>query len=280
MERLRLTPARAWILVVGGLMVAALVAAGTLNLASWLGRITEVQHAAYRPSGDRLTLSTSSGDIRLVGDSGDTVRVTTTIRYGLWKPTVNNTSGPDGIRLDAHCHNFDGYCDVSYQILMPRGLNVDLSTSSGNVNLARVTGDVVVKASSGDLVLADLSGATVTGSTSSGNIKVANVTSSQVSVQTKSGDVRGIDLANRQLAARTSSGNITLTLATLPDAVTARASSGDISVAVPPSEDGYQVTSSTSSGDSTIKVPRNDLSARHLDLHTSSGNIRVTPTSG
>ena len=277
MERVRMTPARWVLLVVGGLMVIGLVTLSTLNLVSWLGRTTEVSHATYRPTGDRLALSTTSGDVHLVGDNGETVRVTTTLKYGLWKPTVQTSSGPDGLQLDSHCRTIAGFCSVDYQIALPRSLTVQLHTDSGDVHLAGITGRVDLSSSSGDVILTDLSGAAVSGSTSSGDIRITNVTSSQLTVRTRSGDIHGSGLTNRQIDAKTGSGDIRMTVTTAPDLVTARTGSGNINLTVPQADDGYRVTTTTGSGDTHIRVIRNDTSDRALDLHTGSGDIQVTP---
>lgn len=276
---IEMTPGRRTALAVGLVVALTLIAFGSINVASALGQTTERISTTYRLRSDRLSVDVGSGDLRIVGDSGREVRVTTRLRYGLWKPAVEASSTATGLRLASSCH-WLGFCDVDYTIAVPAGTALDLVTSSGDVTVRDVTGTVVARTSSGDMVLERLTGASVEARSSSGDVRATDVTGRRLALRASSGDIRGVRLGSSEVAARASSGDVRLDLRTAPDRVAAHTGSGDVRVELPRPEDGYHVRVDTGSGDATVEVPVNDGSDREIEATTGSGDVRLVQSAG
>ncbi|TPG67369.1 DUF4097 family beta strand repeat-containing protein [Hymenobacter nivis] len=82
------------------------------------------------------------------------------------------------------------YClQIDYEVTLPAGTALRLSTITGDLDLQDLTGEITAKTVSGDLQFAGLSGA-VTARTISGDANVAHRGPRAVNVKTVSGDVK------------------------------------------------------------------------------------------
>jgi hypothetical protein len=144
-----------------------------------------------------------------------------------------------------------GRCSVDYELVLPgAGAAVSGTLSSGTAVLAGV-GAVDVRLSSGDVRLSDVTG--------------------PVAVSVSSGDVQGEGLGS-DTTVTSSSGSVSLALAR-PASVRVRASSGDVSVAVPAGD--YAVRAGTGNGETRTAVPSTPGAAHTVDVETGSGDVAV-----
>lgn len=144
-----------------------------------------------------------------------------------------------------------GRCSVDYELVLPTaGAAVSGSLGSGTVEVAGA-GSVDVTLSSGDARLVDVTG--------------------PVAVTASSGDVQGAGLAG-DASVTSSSGSVALALAQ-PASVRVRASSGDVTVAVPAG--AYAVRAATSAGEVRRAVPSTPGAAHTVDVETDSGDVAV-----
>lgn len=195
-----------------------------------------------------VVLDVGSGDVSVRHDpSVSAPRLERRLQYWGTAPGTTTDQAGDRLALDG-C---PGRCSVDYELVLPTaGAAVSGSLSSGGVELAGV-GDVDVDLSSGDVRLSDVTG--------------------PVAVAVASGDVLGDGLGGDTTVA-SSSGSVRLTLAR-PASVEVRASSGDVTVAVPAGD--YAVRAGTSSGETRSSVPSTPGAAHTLDLATDSGDVVV-----
>ncbi|OGX90949.1 DUF4097 family beta strand repeat-containing protein [Hymenobacter coccineus] len=114
-----------------------------------------------------------SGECNGSGNGGDNDNSGSTYNW-------NNGDGGKGYR----------YClQIDYEVTLPAGTALRLSTITGDLDLQDLTGEITAKTVSGDLQFANLSGA-VTARTISGDAKVTHRGPRAVNVKTVSGNVK------------------------------------------------------------------------------------------
>ncbi|MEV0156812.1 DUF4097 family beta strand repeat-containing protein [Micromonospora sp. NPDC050686] len=216
---------------------------------------------------DRVTVRPGAGDVVLhgTGRAGE-VRVKRTVRYQGDQPTDTWLVDGAELVLDTDCGR---RCSVSYEVTVPKGVDVRGENGSGDVELSD-TGPVQFQVGSGDVQVRGADGA-VRVETGSGNIDVTDVTAS-VRLRTGSGNITGSRLAGA-VDAEANSGNVTLDV-TAPVPARAHAGSGDVEVVVPAGR--YRVRSSTGSGDADLGIADDPSASVLLDLSTGSGNVTLT----
>ncbi|SCF45198.1 DUF4097 family beta strand repeat-containing protein [Micromonospora mirobrigensis] len=216
---------------------------------------------------DRVTVLPGAGDVVLhgTGPAGQ-VRVKRTLRYQGDQPGQTWRVDGAALVLDTDC---GPRCSVSYDVTLPKGVEVRGETASGNVELAG-TGPVQFTARSGDVRVAGATGA-VRIEANSGNVEVSDVTG-PTRLRANSGNVTGTRLAG-PVDADADSGNITLDVST-PAGVRAHAASGDVSVLVPPG--AYRVQARADSGDKQVGFTDDPKATVLLDVSADSGNVTLT----
>jgi hypothetical protein len=237
--RVPLSRGRRIMLVVGGFFAVAVIAFGTWSVINLLGQTTTERKLTLTPTAGRLSVDTE-GDIRVeVGDVTD-VQVTERLRYGTGRPRVEETSGPDGLRIRGHCSWYSSSCSVDVLLTVPATLSLDLHSSAGDVTVSGAGG--------GDLM-----------------------------VDSSAGDVRATGIRATRVVARSSAGDVRLGFAVPPSSVIAHSSAGDVEVRVPRVDGGYRVEANSSAGDRQVDVPTDPASARRIDVTSSAGDVKVLP---
>ena len=141
------------------------------------------------------------------------------------------------LTLTGDCPGFGlGSCDVDQRVTVPAGLRVRIAISSGSIQAA-------------DLDLAEFD------------------------VTTDSGSIRAAGLTVPSFHGKTSSGSVVASFTTPPEHVTARSSSGNVTLTVP--QGTYNVDAGTSSGQVRVEVADDPDNSRLILAHTSSGDITV-----
>ncbi|MBW5484623.1 DUF4097 family beta strand repeat-containing protein [Streptomyces bambusae] len=195
-----------------------------------------------------------SGDVEVVPGSGPGVRVQRTVRYrGDTAPRPTQQVRDGVLSFAAGCA---GNCRIDYRLEVPAGAKVKLRTSSGDI---KVTG----------VAEADLYA-------DSGAVR-ADAVAGPVRIRTSSGSITASALVGPTADIRTDSGDARVAFTTAPTSVTARASSGDVTLTVPPAGP-YRVEASTDSGIRDITVPTAPTAPHTLKATTSSGDLHITTT--
>ena len=167
------------------------------------------------------------------------------------------------------------------RVQVPGGVPVEVDAGSGDVTAAGLvrlrevrtgSGDVTVTAPAGDAG----PGVGTTVRTGSGDV-VLRGTGGDLDVGTGSGDVRAVDLSATSVRVHVGSGDVDLRAVGLPQDVTARTGSGDVTVTVPDTPVGYAVRATTGSGQALVGVTRNPSSPQRMVLLTGSGDVEVLP---
>lgn len=242
------------ILAVGFSLLA--VGWGALTLASLLARATEHRSATYQ--GVRaLDVDMAFESVEIVGSAGATsVSMTRSYTWSLGKPSVSNRLDGDLLSIGSSCPFSVGLgCSGHIRLIVPKDLEVQVHNSDGSMTLRDLDGPV------------DLS-------TSDGSINASNLTG-RVKLHSDDGAMAATGLRSDKVEATTSDGSVRLNFAVAPSSVTANSGDGSIEVVVPSDGMAYDVTATTGDGSRHVSVPTDSNSARHMQLSTGDGTLRV-----
>lgn len=171
--------------------------------------------------GGELSLSNISGDIRVTGNSGSELVIEAVKRlHGgadrdlLADVEVEISEMGNRVRIETHYprgrhrgHDRGGV-SVDYEITLPRGAEVELSSVSGDITLASVEGASRVQTVSGSVEARDIANL-VTAKSVSGDVDIANAKSSRdAHIESVSGDVTVRGLEARELDISSVSGDV------------------------------------------------------------------------
>ncbi len=161
--------------------------------------------------------------------------------------------------------------DPRFELLVPRGVRLIISTGSGNVDVQEITGDVEVHAVSGDIALRAIGGRAIV-ETLSGDIEITDGVG-DLRATTMSGDItaRGV---RGSAEVHTTSGTVDLGMLHAVS-VKVESISGDITFDGMPT-DGASFQLATHSGDITLRMP--DGARGVLEVSTFSGEVTTNGT--
>ncbi|MEU3461315.1 DUF4097 family beta strand repeat-containing protein [Streptomyces sp. NPDC006733] len=197
-----------------------------------------------------VEVGTGSGDVRIRPGTGGGVTIHRTVHYdGDTKPTPGQKVENGRLTFTDGCDD----CSIDYELTVPAGVSVKVSTGSGDVDVQGVA-SANLKTGSGDLDVAGIPGALTT---------VAG-----------SGDLTATGLGGSDVSATASSGEIQLTFAKPPQKLAVKASSGDVVVHVPGGP--YATDVSTGSGDEHVTVPTDPSATARIQVKTGSGDVTLS----
>jgi DUF4097 and DUF4098 domain-containing protein YvlB len=167
-----------------------------------------------------------------------------------------------------------GVCSFDYAVTVPAGGRSVVSNGSGNLTASSLAGTVTLSTDSGDIHATRISGrATITDH--SGDIVVTSLSAGRALIMNDSGNITGNDVSSQALTAQDHSGDITVVFTKVPDRVHVSDDSGNITLVLPPGKATYRVSASTSSGSTSINVPRSPTSPHVISATDQSGNITI-----
>lgn len=236
--------------------VVVLLLSGTILAFAWpfsqIVKQTDKSSYPLAPNGT-LTIHNASGDIRVDGYDGTTVRVVAHRQAAsadvLAQVKVEATTAGGNVSIKSvypsHCVN----CEIAYEILMPRTAALAAEDSSGAIDVSAVGGDVNVITQSGDIGIHQAGG--------------------RVFVEAASGKIT-VEGAAGQLHAKTASGDVDISDAT--GNVEARASSGNVAARFAKFGSVREIRLDTASGDVMLAMPRNADAV--ISAETDAGSIQ------
>ncbi|MGK5114423.1 DUF4097 family beta strand repeat-containing protein [Geodermatophilus sp. CPCC 205506] len=206
-----------------------------------------------------LHVEVGTGSVVLTRAEDEVLRVHRTVRHGWRAPEIDeHTSGSRAV-IEAGCPGFlGGRCELDYEIAVPDGHVVELSTSSGHLEVRGLRTQLLrTSVSSGRTTLVDVTG--------------------PIEFRSSSGSVSATELSSRSVVAEVSSGSTNLEFAVAPTDVMVEASSGDVTLQLPEDGNPYQVRAQSSSGQVQVDLPVDPGSPRSITVTVSSGDVDVLP---
>ncbi|MCG5215828.1 DUF4097 family beta strand repeat-containing protein [Streptosporangium soli] len=188
-----------------------------------------------------LYVEADSGTVDVVESDRQGIRVTERLSWSRNKPETSHKVQGDTLGLTFTCPTTWGWgalgvtCDVSYQVEVPKGLRVKVSSDSGVLTLKNLSGEV--------------------------------------EATTDSGTVEASGLTGKQVVTKTDSGDMNLAFAGRPDKVTTSTDSGNTVIHVP--QGPYNIVAKTESGEKDIKAASAPSAQHAIELSSDSGSMEV-----
>ena len=240
-------PQQPWVVLVRvlGVGTAALVlTVSTAALVSYYFQRTVEETRVIPEPVEIISGQINRGSITVhAAQDADVVTVHSTRRFSFGTPQLTTkVTGEGRLVLCSACAYHPGKafgtCTVDLEVSVPKGVELDLTTSQGEVRIDRPDAPTRL-------------------TTASGSVRVTGATS------------RRIDIS-------TAAGSVTLEFATSPDDAVVRTAAGSITIRVPADGTTYNVTGSTSLGSRRIEVPEDIASTHRLDVSSSVGGVLIT----
>src|SRR5437667_4060050 len=136
---------------VGILVAIVLGGFGVLNAAAALGHRTERIHKAFPGTVHSVDVSSSGGEIRVIGGEGSATTVDAVVDRGLRRPSHREELQGDRLIIRSEdCGMLAGpFCSVDYTIHVPPGIQVTAASGGGDITVSGVHGNVDLSSSGG-----------------------------------------------------------------------------------------------------------------------------------
>ena len=223
-----------------------LVLLAVFPLLAGCGALGQAGAGAHSPPAASFTVGTrvtalvidgGSGSVDVTGSARSTVSVSQQATYSSTPPKAAHVMHGTTLTVSYTCPA-QLVCGVSYQVQVPRGVAVSVSTSAGAVTLTSLAGTLSAHASAG-LITA-------------------------------------VDLRSPVATFKTNAGGVIATFSVPPRSLTAATNVGPISLTVPGSV-AYRLTTHTFVGTSTVTVHRGSSPAHTISASSDLGSISISP---
>jgi Putative adhesin len=194
---------------------------------------TTVSYGAGASPVTTLVVNDPSGNVQVTGGA-DTLSVTEHQSYRDSPPTSRHTVADGTMTLDFRCPSDD--CGIDYDVQVPDGVAVQITSTAGDVTLAKLSGGVQVTSGSGDITASGLTGPKARFSDSAGTVLVG--------------------------------------FAAVPGSVYADSEAGDVTVFLPGSG-SYKVAASSDAGKVHVTVPQSGGSPNTVTAQSDAGDVAV-----
>lgn len=218
----------------------------------------EDQHQSYDHAVERIELDLDGGNITLSPGTSSAVNIDRTLSWNNTKPTVTERWDGKTLRISSRCAKQEQNCATDYRIGAPAGVTVTAKTDAGDISTRGINGAQELRSSAGDLTIEGSQG--------------------RLNLFTDSGQINGTGLHSGQVEAKTNAGKVNLTLAVVPDSLTAKSSAGNIDLQVPRAgggASGYNVQARTNAGRKQVNVDSAADGKHRIVAETDSGDIQV-----
>jgi Putative adhesin len=244
------------LIIVGSVLAAITIAYGTLTAVSFMAHGKERVPLAFPAGITNIEVDLSSGDAIITGGSGDTIAGTRFIDRGLASPRFKERVDGQTLRLSASCPWLAGAnCKVSYVLTVPSNIEINGSSSGGDIRTVGITSVRKLSSSGGDI---DVRG-------SAGSLDLSS----------SGGDVRVLASRSADVTADSSGGDVTTEFVDVPTTVKVSSSGGNVTVILPRGETSYAVDASSSGGDTRIDVRTDPASTHRIKATSSGGDVSI-----
>jgi hypothetical protein len=228
--------------LIGAVIAVGLVLAGALTLLDLSARHTFDTRASY-DGVQSLFVDDGGGDVVLTSAPAHSpLLVSEHVTEGLTTPGRRATRDrTGGLHLKASCPDFPGpECQVGYQIVVPSGVAVIVSSGAGDIVATNLTSTASVQLSSG-----------------AGDVTARQISAPNVKLDSGAGDVSlQLTAPAQQLEASSGAGDVTLTVPNATYAVHATSGAGNVS-------------------DQSLRI--DPASPRTIHASSGAGNVTISP---
>ncbi len=253
----------------------------------------------------------NGSDVTLRQTPGGPARLTGSVQYGLFRPSLASTIRNNVVSVGVNCDGIASNCDVNSTLQVPATTALSLytgggdvqaasflghlmlSTDGGNVDAGNLAGNVVIYTEGGDVTDTGLSG-TVQIRTDGGNVGTTymsgtvrvvteggdltgNVMGGNLEFLTNGGNVDGGSVSARQVTVQSEGGDVTLVFTAPPTDLVILSGGGNIDVVLPHGDTKYNLV--TTPGGGTDSYPSSLVSTTShntIAATSSGGDITIT----
>ena len=231
------------------------------------------------------------GEVTVTGADTDAVEVRTELNRSLLFEPDETLDERDGeVRAEASCQAaLMSACSVEYDVTVPKGAEVEVSTVGGGVELVGVDGTVRADSVSAPIEAEDLGGdarlettsgpidvkgasGTVEARSVSAPIEMEGVDSDRVVAESTSGPIE-IEGAFTTAELESTSGQVEVETRERFESLRAESTSGSIELRVPGG--AYDVRTETTSGSADVEVRDDSGADSSIRASTTSGNVEI-----
>jgi Putative adhesin len=312
---LRMTPGR-WV----ALAVAVPVA---LALIGWTGftLVASLAQGSYPVNypipvhDDQVAVNVNAGNVTLRQGPGSTARLTGTVRYGLVRPGISESTTPAGADIAVNCDGVtDVNCGMNATLDVPARTAVTLSSNGGdigvsgfsssltlsaaggNLNASNLAGDLRLDTGGGDLTGNGLTG-TIQISTEGGNVSVGSLNgpmrldsgggdltgnglTGNLQVSTEGGNVDGNAVDSQQVSIQSGGGDVTVQFSQPPQNLKITADGGNVTVILPRDGTKYAISTPDTQGGNVSYPSALASSTSQHTITVDSGGGAITISEG
>lgn len=216
------------------------------------------EHKSFAYGGKALTIDAENSTVEVV--PADVEQIEVTRKVDGW---VVLGSGPDPVwklegdtlTLRVECDALISDCGAHHQVKVPRGLELTVDADNGKVTASGFGTPLKLYSDNGGVVVRDVTG--------------------PLELKSDNGSVRGERLSAASVVARSDNGSVKLDFSRVPDLVDTVSDNGSITIDLPAGTNRYAVSASADNGDVSVAVPRSDDSPHAVKAHSDNGEVTV-----
>jgi hypothetical protein len=229
-----------WVAAVFGVLALSVPLAGCGGLSQFGAGTHNPPAQAYTVTARVTTLIVKggAGTIDVAGSDRGTIGVSQQESYGKTAPTATHVISGTTLTLSYTCPS-EFVCGVSYDVQVPAGVAVRVSSDAGAITLTGLAGPV--------------------------------------SAQTSAGLITATGLTSPTASLKSDAGGIDAVFSAAPASVHASTNVGPISISVPGSA-SYAIDTHTYVGSSTVTVPKSPASPHAISASSDLGSITISPS--
>ncbi|MBG6084871.1 DUF4097 family beta strand repeat-containing protein [Zhihengliuella flava] len=224
--------------------------------------------------GDRLAIDSHNSSLQVTARDVDEVQVrrelTGTVVIG--SDSADWSLSGDRLNLERQCTGLFSSCRTAYQVVVPLGVELDVSGRNGTIQVAQLDRSVDVTTRNGRVEVEEVAG-DVFVKTNNGAIDVRGA-ESEVKTISRNGDVQVRDTSAEVLFVRTNNGSVDAQLNAEPRNAEVETRNGAVDLQLPGGP--YDVQVHTGNGSQRVNVPTDASSPRFVRVNTNNGAVTIT----
>jgi Toastrack DUF4097 len=235
-------------------------AAASLSLDACASPAPAHDQRAFSFSGARLVIDDTSSDLRVVPGSGPGIEVQRWLSGTAAKPGHSSwTLDGSTLRLGIDCSGLVFSCGSEFQVAVPPGTAVTISSGANTVTVSGLSAPVTVNGNQGGVNVSGVSG--------------------PLRVSTGSGSVTATAIRSSAVRVTTSQGSADISFAAAPRSVTVGCSTGSATVRVPTAGHQYHLVVSSGTGSASSSVHDDQHAGSVVRVSSGNGGAAVLPAS-
>jgi hypothetical protein len=179
-----------------------------------------------------------------------------------------------GYEVHVNCPDISSNCGLAATLDVPRLAGLTPSSGGGNLTVPGIAPTVSLTSDGGDVSVSGIAGA-ATVLTGGGNLTAGDMGGS-LKFTTDGGDVNGNGLTAPTLSTDSGGGDVDLVFTKVPSNLNVLSDGGNVNIIVPRSTASYRVSTTTDSGDHSVRVPQSASSGDQITVNSGGGGITIS----